>query len=76
MHVNVAEPVRGLGLDRTVHLTELLETGKITPEQYVRMRWKLIGRTNILETVLYPIVSVLMLSVSKLVDHYRKKPNS
>jgi hypothetical protein len=60
MPVNLAEVENSRAVHQTVPLTEALERGRITPDEYVRLRWKVIGRTTILQTVVMPLLMSLL----------------
>lgn len=70
MNTEISDSTEGSGLYQTVPLTEQLESGQITPGEYVRLRWKLIGRTTVLETVLSPLLDPIVLFVRGIRNHF------
>jgi ABC-type maltose transport system permease subunit len=56
----------------TVYLTEALEIGAITPQEYARSRSALVGRANLFSSLIVPIftpiIDSIKLGIQRLTD--------
>jgi len=54
------------GVRYTVHLTEALENGELSPEEYARQRADVVGRANIIQSLIVPVFISMLSSISHL----------
>jgi hypothetical protein len=68
MEIETEENVaaEGKGVRYTMHLTEALENGDLSPEEYARQRADLVGRANIIQSLLVPMLTSMLNSISHL----------